>query len=219
MELSKEQIQIIDNHFKNNGIKYWDLRVEMIDHIVSDIEKNATSDDFKAELYKSLLKTKWLGDLSNLNRKGWQNVNRIYRKKYFQGFLDFFKKPFYVLLLIVILIAYYFLSEHISHKVFLKTSFAIFAAPLFVYFFFAFKTFRKKLGKSIHRDYALNYFMFSFLTLNAIVIFVRIEDGFPIEYHKIILFIVLPIHYIFTFSGYKVYKNAMNRVQEMKKAL
>lgn len=39
MELKQQQIQFIDNHLKKMGIKYWDVRVEMIDHIVTDIEE------------------------------------------------------------------------------------------------------------------------------------------------------------------------------------
>ena len=54
MEITKQHIQIIDDHFKNNGIKYWDLRIEMIDHLVSDIEQNSISEDFKSEFSKSL---------------------------------------------------------------------------------------------------------------------------------------------------------------------
>jgi hypothetical protein len=47
MKLTKEQIQYIDNRLKKEGIKYWDIRIEMIDHVVSDLEKNAKTSDFK----------------------------------------------------------------------------------------------------------------------------------------------------------------------------
>ena len=50
MELTTAQIQLIDERLKRRGIKYWDLRIEMIDHVVSDVEKNAKIDDFKIEL-------------------------------------------------------------------------------------------------------------------------------------------------------------------------
>lgn len=47
MELNKEQIELIDKRLKSGGIKYWDLRLEMIDHIATDLEENAISNDFK----------------------------------------------------------------------------------------------------------------------------------------------------------------------------
>ena len=39
MELTKEQIQYIENRLIKDGVKYWDIRIEMLDHIVSDVEK------------------------------------------------------------------------------------------------------------------------------------------------------------------------------------
>jgi len=79
--------------------------------------------------------------------------------------------------------------------------------------------YKKKYGKSVHRDYGLSYLMLSFLMLNAIITFVRIDGGFPIEFHKIILFIIIPTHFIFTYSGYKVYKKAISKVEKMHKEL
>ena len=64
MESTKEQIQYIDEYLKKRGIKYWDLRTEMIDHLVSDIEQNLTSKDFKAEFSLALKRAKWNGSLS-----------------------------------------------------------------------------------------------------------------------------------------------------------
>jgi hypothetical protein len=36
MELTKQQIQHIENRLIKNGVKYWDIRIEMLDHVVSD---------------------------------------------------------------------------------------------------------------------------------------------------------------------------------------
>lgn len=38
MQLTKEQIQEIDNRLKKDGIKYWDLRIGLLDHVVTDVE-------------------------------------------------------------------------------------------------------------------------------------------------------------------------------------
>jgi hypothetical protein len=38
MELTKEQVHYIENRLENEGIKYWDIRIEMLDHVVSDVE-------------------------------------------------------------------------------------------------------------------------------------------------------------------------------------
>lgn len=39
MELTKQQIKYIDHRLENDGIKYWDIRIEMLDHVVSDVEE------------------------------------------------------------------------------------------------------------------------------------------------------------------------------------
>ena len=51
MELSKEQIQSIENRLEKNGLKYWDIRIEILDHLVSDIESRLEN----GESYKSAL--------------------------------------------------------------------------------------------------------------------------------------------------------------------
>lgn len=40
MELTKEQVQRIDNFLKGLGFEYIDIRLEMVDHIASEIENN-----------------------------------------------------------------------------------------------------------------------------------------------------------------------------------
>jgi hypothetical protein len=39
MKITKEQIKYIDHRLENNGLKYWDIRIEMVDHVVSDLKK------------------------------------------------------------------------------------------------------------------------------------------------------------------------------------
>ena len=39
MKLNKEQIATIDTYLKENKVEYWDVRLEMIDHLASKLEK------------------------------------------------------------------------------------------------------------------------------------------------------------------------------------
>jgi hypothetical protein len=219
MEASKEQIQYIDNRPYKKGIKYWDLRIEMIDHIVSDLEKNLETNDFKKDLQTSLKRIGWSGNLSHINKAGWKNVNRKYRKIYFKGFVYFFKKPLNTVLFLIFFSCFFLLSRYLEHTVFLKVSYILFTIPILGCFYLFFKSWREKLGKSVHKEYGISYLCFSFVMLNAVLNFVRMEGGFPIEYHNFILLILIPAHFVFTFSGYQVYKMAMYRVKEMRKEL
>jgi hypothetical protein len=181
MELTKEQIKDIDHRLENDGIKYWDLRIEMIDHIVSDLEKNIETNDFKKELQTSLKRIGWSGNLSHINRAGWQNVNRKYRKIYFKGFVYFFKKPLNTVLFLIFFSCFFLISRYLEHTVFLKISYILFAIPILGCFYLFFKSWREKLGKSVHKEYGISYLCFSFVMLNAVLNFVRMESGFPIE--------------------------------------
>ncbi|ARV15918.1 hypothetical protein [Polaribacter sp. SA4-12] len=231
MELTKEQIQYIDNRLEKDGMKYWDIRIEVLDHVVSDVEnrlksKNVNETDFKNVVQESFVSFGWKENFNgssfkNLNTVGWKNINFGYRKMYFQGFIDFFKNPLNLFLFVVSFIGYYVFSTFLEHSNFIKMSYFLFALPMILYFYIAFKTWRKKYGKSIHKDYGLNYMFLSFTILNVIMLHLKTEGNFniPITYHKPLLFIIIPLHSILSHSGYQVYKKAISRVEKMRKEL
>jgi hypothetical protein len=75
MELTKEQIQYIDHRLQNDGIKYWDIRIEMIDHVVSDVEKNLKPENSEYE-FKEIVQDAFesLGWKENFNGGGFESV-------------------------------------------------------------------------------------------------------------------------------------------------
>lgn len=216
MEITKEHIQYIDEYLKKMGIKYWDLRIEMIDHLVSDIEQNLTSKDFKTEFSLALKRAKWNGSLSGVNKEGWQNVNRKYRSAYLKGFINFFKSFKNIVILILILTVFYSISEIVSLEVFNKISRILFITPLLIVVGEFIKSLFRKYGRSVNLDYGITYMTMSFLILNAVPVFFNDNTEFT---QKTIWFILLPIHYIAFNSGYNLYKKAITKIEEMKKEL
>jgi hypothetical protein len=216
MELTKEQIKYIDEHLEKNGIKYWDLRIEMIDHIVSIIELTVTSDNFKKEFKSSLKNIGWYGNLSHLNREGWQNVNIKYRREYHKGFVCFFKKFKNISILAISLFLFYVVSEMISFNAFKNLSFALFVSPMVFVLIEFVKSFFKKYGRSVNLDYGVTYLIMSFLILNAFPLFFIDETEIV---QKIVWFIILPVHFIAFYSGYYLYKKTILKVEEMRKQL
>lgn len=75
MELTKQQVQYIDRPLENDGIKYWDIRIELLDHVVSDIEKKLTlkssEKEFKEFVQDSFLSLGWK---ENFNGGGFEKV-------------------------------------------------------------------------------------------------------------------------------------------------
>jgi hypothetical protein len=230
MRLTKEQIKFIDHRLENEGIKYWDVRIEALDHVVSKVEEKAKAEnsqyEFKEIVQEAFVSLGWRnnfngGGFDDLNTQGWKNANKGYRKIYHQGFIGFFKNYLNLLVLGVFLFGFYFLSEVLLHKTFLKVSYSIFYAPIVFYFYVFFKAWRKKHGKSIHRDYAFTYLVLSFLLLSGVMNFMKIDGDFvfPITYHKPILFFILPLHLILVHAGFGVYKKAISKVEKMRKEL
>ena len=216
MEITKEHIQYIDEYLKKMGIKYWDLRIEMIDHLVSDIEQNLTSKDFKTEFSLALKRAKWNGSLSGVNKEGWQNVNRKYRSAYLKGFINFFKSFKNIVILILILAVFYLISKNVSLEGFNQISMILFILPFLIVVAEFIKSLFKKYGRSVNLDYGITYMAMSFLILNSVPVFFNDNTEFT---QKTIWFILLPIYYIAFNSGYNLYKKAITKIEEMKKEL
>jgi hypothetical protein len=216
MEISKFEVRKIDNHLKSQGIKYWDLRLEMIDHIVTNMEIYSEYNNFEQNFKSSLKHLGWHGNLAYLNREGWQNVNKKYRREYYKGFINFFKKPKNILIFIICLLIYYFFSENVNFKFFDQISYLLFISPLILVLIVFLKTLNKKYGKSVNLDYGVTYMIMSFLILNTFPLFWKEQSLLA---QKIGWFIILPIHFIAFYSGYNLYKKAIVKIDEMRKHL
>jgi len=222
MELTKEQIQYIDHRLENDGIEYWDIRIEMLDHVVSDVEERLEKgEDFKQSVQKSFVGLGWKGTFSHVNTQGWKNTNKLYRKMYLKGFIRFFKNLKNILLFISCFGVYYYISILIDLKFFVQFSYALFIIPTVIYFYESYIIWKKKYGKSVHKQYGLHYLISTTLLLQIIMLSLTPSGlpSIPLEYHKLTLFILIPIHLIFTLSGYKVYKKAISRVEKMRNQL
>ena len=138
MELTKKQIQFIDHRLENDGVKYWDIRIEMLDHIVTDVEsilkpKN-TECQFKEIVQEAFVSMGWKENFNGSsfekqNKEGWKNVGKKYRKEYFLEVRNFFKKPKNLIVFILSLLLLFVLSQNVSNSAFLKINFIIFLLP------------------------------------------------------------------------------------------
>ncbi|WP_334056301.1 hypothetical protein [Polaribacter sp. P097] len=216
MELNKEQIELIDKRLKSRGIKYWDLRLEMIDHIATDLEENAISNDFKKELNNSLKRIGYYNNLYNLNTQGWQNVNKYYRKKYVENIKNYLKSPAIILLVTLGVIINYFLIDYLPLKTFKLINFSSYIIVSIPFFILTIKLWLKKYGKSIHLDYGIFYFGFALIMINLPL---QISGYLDVFYQKFFLILLLPLFTLATFSGYQLFKESIQKVERIKKEL
>lgn len=211
MKISKSDIQFIDDYLKKGGIQYWDVRLEMVDHLVSDMESYQGSADFKTIFNQSLKNANWDKNLKEIHTQSWKNTNSIYRAKHAKEMLEILKNPFYLLFFSVFYFGLNWLAT--SHPNFLKPiAFTIFFLPIMVMLYEAIKSWVKKLGKSVNMQYGLFYFSFGIIILNLPL------QLLPKEQLSIWLPLILSIYLLMMFAGYRVYKYALKKVLVMKNA-
>jgi hypothetical protein len=216
MELTKEQLQQIDERLKSGGIKYWDLRLEMIDHIATDLEQNAKNDDFTLELNNSLKRIGYFYKLSALNTNGWQNVNKYYRKKYFDNIKHYLKNPLVLLLVALSVVLNYFLFDYLPFKTFTLINFSAYIVVSIPFFILTTKLWFKKYGKSVHLDYGIFYFGFALIMVSLPLQF---SGYFDVFYQKLLLILVFPLFTLASYSGYQLFKESIQKVEKIKKEL
>lgn len=217
MKLSKEQIKYIDDYLIEGGIKFWDIRLELIDHFASKLEKQDQVDLTRNLLIKEFGTAASLENIQEVKRK---SVNKKYRKLFNQEILSFFKKTKNILVLILLFFLYYQFFRDLDTKLFLKLSVLISLIPPVISIIFQiFKWVKRNI--SIYLTTALFYFMFSFLLYNA-VIQLTITDSFfdiPQQTQSIIFLISLPLYLIGMYCGLKVYYKTHKEYTQIYKEL
>lgn len=83
MSLSKENIKFIDNYLKNNEVIYFDIRMEMLDHIATAVEQKIQAENLDFyEAFKSYMVA---------NKKELMKENEKTQKLHFKNCLPFLK--------------------------------------------------------------------------------------------------------------------------------
>ena len=91
MELTKEQIQYIENRLENEGVKYWDIRIEMLDHIVTDVENQMQkSEKFNIAVQNSFIDLGWKNSFKQLMERKQIQYQKNYKTLFVKGFKYFF---------------------------------------------------------------------------------------------------------------------------------
>lgn len=95
MELSTKQIQQIDNYVASCGIKFHEVKAELVDHFANILEKKLAENpklDFKKEIieiHKSFSKN----GFQELLKQKTKSVEKLFYKQSLQHLLTFFKLP------------------------------------------------------------------------------------------------------------------------------
>ncbi|WP_400075835.1 hypothetical protein [Winogradskyella sp. R77965] len=93
MELTKEDVQFIDDFLKKKGVKYLDVRSELLDHLATEFEEKSNYSLIEDYL---ISKVEFIRDFAKKQRKA---IHWGYQKQLWIQLGKFFYKPKFLLLL------------------------------------------------------------------------------------------------------------------------
>ena len=116
MSLSSENIKFIDNYLKNSEVIYYDIRMEMLDHVATAVEQKMQAENLDFyDAFKSYMV---------MNKKEILKGNKLwsgYSKETILNFLKFLMHP----IMILFGASFYFIYENIEIKNYFSESFTI----------------------------------------------------------------------------------------------
>lgn len=118
MKLTQQNIQFIDNYLKNNEVVYFDIRMEMLDHIATAVEQKMELEDLDFyDAFKNYMVSN-KKEILNGNKDG---TGVSYSKEVIINFLKFIIKPYMLMLLLVV----YFFFQKVEVANYFSNSFSI----------------------------------------------------------------------------------------------
>lgn len=211
MELTKQQIQDIENRLIKNGVKFWDIRIEMLDHVVSDVEKRMQlGEQFDDAIQNSFISLGWNGSFQDVIARKQKQFNKFYNSEIKGGFKAFFTN-FTALIVYFSLIGflYLFLDNDFIVKIVFTLIIAFFIAVVgFGLFHY------KKVFKSASLLASFTFLSLSLSLLNCFLFFPKIffnYETLPVEYLVIVLLILYPIFYV----GYRTFFNKYYKINKI----
>ncbi|WP_136468195.1 hypothetical protein [Flagellimonas onchidii] len=174
MKLSRQQINFIEDYLIKNKVKFWDVRIELLDHVATEIEdriqQGQTFDDALKEIHQAF-GNKMRSKKLNKNRTEWifnesiyadnsgykklimekqKELNRGFRKSLFTNLLMVFKNPLFWLIYGIVGFSLFQSIQHATNVDFIKkiiflSLFIIPAIQMAIPFLFCFKGSRHSL--------------------------------------------------------------------------
>ncbi len=217
MELTKAQVTEIEEHLKSNGIKYWDIRIEMLDHIATDIEQQMElGSSFEEAKMEALQKLGGNGSLKDVVFQRLQFINKKVRSQYFRRFANLFTHFSSLFLIVLVTVFLILLYSRIDNEIAENISRAIYYFPSLLAFGFLIGTFLLK--KSAYMQYGSFYIVFSFTILNAVLLVAR-DGNVSEETYKWLYLAVAIVNALAVYAGVKTYLSVRKEVQKMQKQL
>ena len=212
MELTKEQIVKIDNYINACGIKYYDVRTEIVDHFANILEEKFDKNpdlDFKQEI-KNIHRNFSGKGFSKLLEEKTKSVTKQFYKQSLKYMITFFKLPKIIfsgaLFYILFLLMNYFEDTSDYFRILTGLGFVL----TIIIFVQTYINKKKKKETFLKLDMNVNFlqtFNFLIILFNSITSF-RTEESFLNSTYNTIQLIIFAAILLFFWSGeYVFYQN------------
>ncbi|WP_452603034.1 hypothetical protein [Pontimicrobium sp. MEBiC06410] len=239
MKLSKEEIQFIDQYLIKNGVKYWDVRLELLDHIILAVEYKITNEGISFN--EALIEVhKGFGNTANTygvsltsifnkalysDNKGFnkftlskqKELGRKLRKQIWRTVLDNFKTPKFLLEYIVIIFSLFIVFQNSEKAALILGVAFVFVPYTYILLYGVNKKFiRKSLNMSLVTNQLFGLVMLVQLPLNTMNLFYDKGEPKPYIIFIIMIFVLYPFvrasidTYLKTANKYKTYYKLMH---------
>ncbi|MDD7915463.1 hypothetical protein [Polaribacter ponticola] len=215
MELTKEQLLQIDNYVFVCGIKYYDVRTEIVDHFANILEQKLDKNpniNFKREI-ENIHRNFSDRGFSNLLKEKRSSVTKKFYKQSFKHLISFFKFP----KIIITGVLFYSLTQiqilFIETQDFFEGLFFVSVLLMFVILFRAFRRTKKETFLTL--SMTLGFYQF----YHIFVIFLQSSYSRSIESltnstHNNIFIACYVLLFLFFWCGESVYHQNKKLVKE-----
>ncbi|MFK8059159.1 MAG: hypothetical protein AB8B78_03615 [Polaribacter sp.] len=222
MELTKQQIKNIDYRLENEGVKFWDIRIEMLDHVVSDVEQylkpGHTEYQFKEIVLESFKKLGWK---ENFNGGGFDTVFlrkcKIYAKYSNRGILSEYKQKLTdlkTLGLLFLFFFYLFIFRENSTVIKYTMGFSLILFGVTFIFF----TSKYKVFNSVRLNRSMIFATFPLSLFNCFIFFPKVFFGYEklsTTYVAAIFALIVPFLIIGINFLYKEFKDVQKTYNKL----
>ncbi|MBL4746064.1 MAG: hypothetical protein JKY08_06825 [Flavobacteriaceae bacterium] len=242
MQLTKKQVTYIDDYLKHHQVKYWDIRIELLDHIVTKTEvlmaEGLSFDKALEEVHVGfgnrlkLLRNTGVEYSVFTNGDGYKafvkikmkEINRKYKRLVWKEFKIVFSSLPAVFVLVICASVFYFLATILPDKIYRQNLILVFyLVPFLQLLYVGILQFLKfKFVKTINLNTAMFYVgTGNMVLLNFILMFK--PDGSDCFLNNMQFNIGLLVIGISTmtlsFCGFRVYKNSLIYYTELHQKL
>jgi hypothetical protein len=210
MKLNIDQIQQVEDHLSQKGLKYVDIRYEVLDHMITDIEKIINSEELSFQKAFNKVKVKWIRsfvDESSLWFGPAENGPKIFVDNYVRIYKSYILKILILTLIIVYsmdyLLNHFFVFQNNYDKEVLIVLYSTVLLNISIILYWYLQIKKTKLQTSFS-------FIFAKKVLPIVLVLLFLVGFLDVSMHYYRLIIISFIYSLW--SGWLLYKNHIKSV-------